>query len=30
MQVVTFGAIRQRYGDPDLAPLVDATGFALS
>lgn len=28
-KVVTFGAMRQRYGDPDLAPLVDATGFAL-
>ncbi|MEV0290560.1 MULTISPECIES: hypothetical protein [unclassified Kribbella] len=28
-KVITFGAMRQRYGDPDLAPLVDATGFAL-
>jgi uncharacterized protein len=28
-KVVTFGRLRQRYGDPDLTPLTDVTGYAL-
>ncbi|MEU4608397.1 hypothetical protein AB0F43_35880 [Kribbella sp. NPDC023972] len=28
-KVATFGQLRQRYGDPDLTPLTDATGYAL-
>jgi len=28
-KVVAFGMLRQRYGDPDLGPLTEATGHAL-
>ncbi len=28
-KVTTFATLRQRYGDPDLKPLTDATGHAV-